>query len=92
MRLRGLVKQHIDSFNYFINHEIKRIVETNALITSDAAGPDYNFYFKFTNIKVGYPVVSENLKTEKITPHECRVRDMTYSSPMFVDVEYTRGN
>ena len=93
LRLRGLVKQHIDSYNYFINHSIKGIVETNALINSDAGGPDYNFWLKFTNIKVGYPKIKEEDGIDKkITPHECRVRDMTYSAPMFVDVEYMRGN
>jgi DNA-directed RNA polymerase III subunit RPC2 len=25
------------------------------------------------------------------TPHECRLRDLTYSANIFVDVEYTRG-
>lgn len=29
---------------------------------------------------------------DKITPHECRLRDMTYSSPIYVDIEYTCGN
>lgn len=28
----------------------------------------------------------------KITPHECRLRNMTYSAPIMVDVEYSRGN
>ena len=25
------------------------------------------------------------------TPHECRLRDLTYAANIFVDVEYTRG-
>ncbi len=25
------------------------------------------------------------------TPHECRLRDITYSAPLTVDIEYTRG-
>ena len=29
LRLRGLVKQHIDSFNYFINVDIKKMVAAN---------------------------------------------------------------
>jgi len=33
-----------------------------------------------------------NIINEKITPHECRLRDMTYSAPIYVNVEYTRGN
>lgn len=26
-----------------------------------------------------------------ITPNECRLRDMTYAAPVFVDIEYLRG-
>jgi DNA-directed RNA polymerase III subunit RPC2 len=26
-----------------------------------------------------------------ITPNECRLRDMTYAAPIYVDVEYVRG-
>jgi DNA-directed RNA polymerase III subunit RPC2 len=29
LKIRGLVRQHIDSFNYFINEEIKQIVKAN---------------------------------------------------------------
>lgn len=25
-------------------------------------------------------------------PHECRVRDLTYAAPIYVDLEYTRGD
>ena len=27
----------------------------------------------------------------EVTPQQCRLRDMTYSAPISVDVEYTRG-
>lgn len=39
------MKQHIDSFNYFINHEIKKIVRAkgNEKVTCDA---DPNFFLK----------------------------------------------
>ena len=44
-QVRGLVKQHIDSFNYFINAEIKKIVRAkgNERVTCDT---DPNWYFK----------------------------------------------
>ena len=29
LKVKGLVRQHIDSFNYFINEEIKQIVRAN---------------------------------------------------------------
>ncbi|KAJ8955587.1 hypothetical protein NQ318_001417 [Aromia moschata] len=43
LKIKGLVKQHIDSFNYFINVEIKKIVEANNKVTCDA---DPLFYIK----------------------------------------------
>ncbi|XP_048258371.1 DNA-directed RNA polymerase III subunit RPC2-like [Haliotis cracherodii] len=90
LKVKGLVKQHIDSFNYFINVEIKKIMKANEKITSDA---DPNFYVKYLNIYVGMPDVEEGFNiTKPISPHECRLRDMTYSAPVTVDIEYTRGN
>mmetsp|Transcript_8355 Transcript_8355/g.10179 ORF Transcript_8355/g.10179 Transcript_8355/m.10179 type:complete len:113 (+) Transcript_8355:64-402(+) len=79
LRLRGLVKQHIDSFNYFINVEIKKIVQANSLITmnddrmgggglSGGEDPADRFFFKFTDIRVGMPVIKEDCVTSKIMP------------------------
>ncbi|XP_070566303.1 DNA-directed RNA polymerase III subunit RPC2-like [Ptychodera flava] len=89
LKVKGLVRQHIDSFNYFINVEIKKIMKANDKITSDA---DPIFYMKYLNIYVGMPDVEEGFNiTKPISPHECRLRDMTYSAPITVDIEYTRG-
>ncbi|CAM6092659.1 unnamed protein product [Calypogeia fissa] len=90
LKVKGLVKQHIDSFNYLINCEIKKIIhaKANEKITSDV---DPNFYLKFTDIFVGKPCVEQDYIVEDITPHQCRLRDMTYAAPISVDVEYTRG-
>lgn len=64
------MKQHIDSFNYFINSEIKHIVKANALITVDqeARDDETQFYFKFTDIRVGMPTVEEDCVVVKNTP------------------------
>ena len=90
LKVKGLVKQHIDSFNYFINTEIKKIMKANELVTSDA---DPMFYLKYLSISVGKPDVEESFNvTKPVAPHECRLRDMTYSAPITVDIKYTRGN
>ncbi|ETN80195.1 DNA-directed RNA polymerase, beta subunit [Necator americanus] len=91
LKVRGLVKQHIVSFDYFVNQEIKTIMLANQKITSDA---NPNFYLKYLDIRVGKPSSEEGLNQihDKITPQECRLRDMTYAAPINVDVEYTRGN
>ncbi|XP_059834558.1 DNA-directed RNA polymerase III subunit RPC2 isoform X2 [Hypanus sabinus] len=90
LKVKGLVKQHIDSFNYFINVEIKKIMKANEKVTSDA---DPMWYLKYLNIYVGVPDVEESFNvTRPVAPHECRLRDMTYSAPITVDIEYTRGS
>ncbi|WKY02543.1 hypothetical protein Q1695_016091 [Nippostrongylus brasiliensis] len=91
LKVRGLVKQHIVSFDYFVNEEIKTIMLANQKVTSDA---NPNFYLKYLDIRVGKPSSEEGLNQihDKITPQECRLRDMTYAAPINVDVEYTRGN
>lgn len=45
LRVRGLVRQHIDSFNYFINQEMRKIIRAkgNERVTCDT---DANFYLK----------------------------------------------
>ncbi|CAG8489235.1 12877_t:CDS:10 [Ambispora leptoticha] len=90
LKVKGLVKQHIDSFNYFVNIDLQKIVEANKWVKSDV---DPRFWLKFVKISVGYPERPDLLDQHRMyTPQECRLRDLTYSAPIFVDVEYVRGN
>jgi len=89
LQVKGLVKQHIDSFNYFVDTDIKSIVKANNRITSDV---DPRFWLKYTDINVEFPDRNEMETVEKkVTPHECRLRDTTYSAPIIVTIQYTRG-
>ncbi|KAM0786053.1 DNA-directed RNA polymerase III subunit [Microbotryomycetes sp. NB124-2] len=89
LAVKGLVKQHIDSFNFFVDVDLQNIVRANARITSDV---DPNFYLEYTDIRVGSPErTDENAINTSITPHECRLRDLTYSAPVYVSVKYSRG-
>lgn len=47
---------------------------------------------RYTNVYVGTPDVQEAHDSKATTPHECRLRDLTYAAPIIVDLEYTRGN
>lgn len=91
LKVKGLVKQHIDSFNYFVEAELKSIVRANQWVRSDV---DESFWFKYTDIRVGLPnrQDEEDLRNvsdvSHVTPNECRLRDMTYAAPMYVDFEY----
>ncbi|GBF89068.1 DNA-directed RNA polymerase subunit 2 [Raphidocelis subcapitata] len=88
LQVRGLVRQHIESFNYFINADIHKIMRANERVACDV---DPNFYLKYLAIHVGEPCLEEEYKTERVTPQQCRLRDITYAAPVSVDVEYTRG-
>ncbi|KAG8215224.1 beta and beta-prime subunits of DNA dependent RNA-polymerase [Butyriboletus roseoflavus] len=89
LKVKGLVKQHIDSFNYFVDTDIKNIVKANNKVTSDV---DPRFWLKYTDIHVGFPDRTDLDAIDKsITPHECRLRDITYSAPILVTIQYTRG-
>ncbi|KAJ7682894.1 hypothetical protein B0H17DRAFT_1075295 [Mycena rosella] len=89
LKVKGLVKQHIDSFNYFVETDIKNIVKANNKVTSDV---DPRFWLKYTDINVGFPDRNEpEAIDKKVTPHECRLRDITYSAPIVVTIHYTRG-
>ncbi|MCO5610407.1 hypothetical protein L7F22_064643 [Adiantum nelumboides] len=89
LQVKGLVKQHIDSFNFFIDKDLKNIVKANDRVTSDI---DPKFFLRYTDIEVGMPERSDADATNKeVFPHECRLRDMTYSAPILVKIEYYRG-
>jgi len=87
LKVKGLVKQHLDSFNYFVDTDLKKIIKANETILSDV---DPEFYFKYLDIRVGSKSTSQG-KDRTQTPHQCRLRDMSYNAPIYVDVEYTRG-
>ncbi|KAI1471396.1 beta and beta-prime subunits of DNA dependent RNA-polymerase [Daldinia caldariorum] len=90
LKVKGLVKQHIDSYNFFVDHEIKEIVKANRTLRSDV---DSSFWIEFIDIRVAPPDrsdFSEYRVENDITPMECRLRDITYSAKILVDIAYTR--
>ncbi|MQL75735.1 hypothetical protein Taro_008122, partial [Colocasia esculenta] len=89
LKVRGLVKQHIDSFNYFVNCDIKKIMKANDRIECFY---EPSLYLRYTNIYIDEPSVERDFTTERLTPHQCRLLDCTYAASIKVDIEYTKGN
>lgn len=59
---------------------------------ADQSDIDPKFFLRYTDIHVGRPERSDADAIDRsITPHECRLRDITYSAFICVDIEYTRG-
>jgi DNA-directed RNA polymerase beta subunit len=88
LKVRGLVRQHIESFNYLIEKELQQIVEANSLVEVDVAK---DWFLRYNNARVGPPCIEEDLVPVLLNPQMCRLRDLTYSAPIAVDVEYTRN-
>ncbi|KAI3381933.1 hypothetical protein SNEBB_006954 [Seison nebaliae] len=87
---KGVVRQHLDSYNYFVEHGMKQIMKTNNLVTCTN---DTDWYVKYLDLYVEKPQTSEGLQMSRvISPNECRIRDLTYSAPVYVDIEYMRGS
>src|SRR6056297_2869021 len=59
LQLRGLMRQHIDSFDFFVNREIKDIVNaaSNRELRSEA---DPKFWLRYTDVHVGEPSVDDD--------------------------------
>ena len=94
LRTHGLVKQHLVSYNHLLDYEMEEILLANALVT---VNNHPNFYMKFIALRIGEPSVDDSMAAEltwtngKFSPQECRLRDITYSAPIRVDIEYTQG-
>ncbi|KAK6137249.1 hypothetical protein DH2020_028996 [Rehmannia glutinosa] len=90
LKVRGLVKQHLDSFNYFVRTQIKKkIVQANDLITSRI---DPSIYLRYKDVGIGTPSLVIDGVPEKLTPHKCRISDLTYAAPIYVNIEYITGS
>ncbi|EHP69537.1 MAG: DNA-directed RNA polymerase subunit B [Metallosphaera yellowstonensis] len=78
---RGLVRQHLDSFNDFVRNKLQEIIDEQGEITTEIPG----LKIKLGKIRVGKPRVREADKGDReITPMEARLRNLTYSAPIYL--------
>ena len=81
----GLVKHQIDSFNYFISDGIQRVIteEPDIIVKRD----NQVYSIQFGQVYITNPAkIEEDRTLNKITPSDTRNRDLTYDSPIFVDI------
>jgi len=85
---KGLVRQHLDSYNDFIEHGMQSVVDEVGKI--EIEGEDY--YVKLGKIEVGQPAIKEaDGSRNPITPAEARIRNLTYSAPVYLDMSLVYG-
>ncbi|MHA1619750.1 MAG: hypothetical protein ACTSVZ_10760, partial [Promethearchaeota archaeon] len=79
----GLVRQHLDSFNVFLEETLQQICDETKKIIPDI--PD--FYIIFGKITVDDPQVREaDGATKSVTPLEARIRELTYASKIYLEM------
>ncbi|CAI0550255.1 unnamed protein product [Linum tenue] len=85
---KNLVEQQLESFNTFINTTIVKIVEAdynNIKVPSHL--PEQMYTIKFSNLCLSKPMMTEpDGETEVLFPQTARLRNLTYSAPLYVDV------
>jgi DNA-directed RNA polymerase subunit B len=83
------IQQQINSYNQFLEEKIPQIVDEVGVISSNN-----NVDVVLSNVEVTNPQVTEADRTAKynLTPMEARIRNMTYSGSIFVDIKLYRKN
>jgi DNA-directed RNA polymerase beta subunit len=84
----SLVQANIESFNQFIDLELKRIMEENREIEPTIIPQNVDeFKIKFDKIYITKPeLIEADGSRREIKPMEARLRKMTYAAPMFIDI------
>ncbi|MFP4006227.1 MAG: DNA-directed RNA polymerase subunit B'', partial [Candidatus Hadarchaeia archaeon] len=86
---KGLVRQHLDSYNKFIENGLQKVIENygdhpkEGWIELDIE----EFDVKLGDIRVGGPSVREaDGSHPKIFPNESRLRNLNYSAPLYLEM------
>jgi len=81
----GLVKQHLDSYNDFVQNTLQHIIDEIQGITIEV--PNHKYDIKFGTIEVDEPrIVEVDGTVREVYPREARIRNLTYSAPLFLDI------
>ncbi|XP_073299286.1 DNA-directed RNA polymerase II subunit RPB2-like [Primulina huaijiensis] len=94
---KGLVRQQLDSFNEFIQNTMQEIVDESANIEIRPEAQHYPgrssdfvetiYRINFGQIYLSKPMMTESDgETNTLYPKAARLRNLSYSSPLYVDV------
>ncbi|XP_048757218.2 DNA-directed RNA polymerase II subunit RPB2 isoform X1 [Ostrea edulis] len=95
---KGLVRQQLDSFDEFIQMSVQRIVEDSPQIdlqaeaqhTTGVVETPPRYLLKFEQIYLSKPTHWEkDGAPSPMMPNEARLRNLTYSAPLYVDITKT---
>lgn len=82
----GLVGHQILSFNGFLQEKLQDIITENSQVVVEAEGSNVRLIFE--NIYVRCPALREaDGAYHRVTPHECRIRGLSYNVAVYVNVK-----
>lgn len=82
---RGWVKFQIDSYNKFISHGMQNIINEIETIHMNPELGD--FKLKFGKLEMGTPMIKEADGSTRVAfPNEARIRNLTYTAPVWVTI------
>ena len=94
---KGLVSQQLDSFDEFVSTTMQELVAENSQLILDQNLPQSEddpdapvirrYEIKFGTVLLSRPAMTESDgSTAAMLPHEARLRNLTYSSPMYLEM------
>ncbi|MGC9210287.1 MAG: DNA-directed RNA polymerase subunit B [Acidilobus sp.] len=97
----GLARQHLDSYNAFVTTRMQRIIDSFKEIrpaykqvkkgAEAVGGPDIRI--ELGRVRLGDPQVREADRNERvIAPLEARLRNITYSAPLYLEMALYENN
>jgi len=82
-REQTLVRQHLESYNKFIENGLQLIIDRIGFIDPNVEG----YQLKLGKIRVEKPTIVEaDGSRRQILPSEARLRNLTYAAPLFLEI------
>ena len=99
---KGLVSQQLDSFDEFVSTTMQELVAENSQLTLDQNLPHdedepeapvlRRYEIKFGTVLLSRPAMTESDgSTTTMLPQEARLRNLTYSSPLYLEMTTKRS-
>lgn len=88
LKENSLVKQHLDSYNEFIENQLQRIIDEQGVIESN-----HGVSIKLGKVELEQPRILEaDGSHRKMTPMEARLRNQSYEAKVVLNLTLTENN
>jgi len=83
---KGLVRQHLDSYNEFIDHGLQEVIDSIGEI--EIPSPQGVYKIVFGRVRVDKPRVKDiHVGDKTLYPMEARIRGLTYAAPIYLEMK-----